>query len=87
VNAGVTLAAFILSFRPDCKGSYYVPESKPISEIAQRYGIAQSTMIRWCKLGRVRGAVMNPSTREWSVFPPCHLVDQRGVFKPWPDKK
>ena len=86
MNRGVSLAAFILSFRPDCKDAYYVPVATPAQAIAKKHGLDATTVKRWCRLGRVRGAVMNPATREWSVFPPCQLVNIYGVSLPWPDK-
>jgi phage antirepressor YoqD-like protein len=45
-----------------------------VRRYAARLGIHQTTLIRWCRRGRVLGASLPPLTHQWWIYPPAKIL-------------
>lgn len=52
------------------------PASGPVSvrAFAERIGLREATLIRWCRAGRIEGARRHPLTGKWWIHPPAKIV-------------
>ena len=41
---------------------------------AERFGLTERTVLRYCKLGRIFGAAKHPLTKKWWIYPPAKIL-------------
>ena len=41
---------------------------------AERSGLSEKAVVRYCKLGRIFGARKHPLTKKWWIYPPAKLL-------------
>ncbi len=59
--------------------SSHVAESPPrgavsVRAFAERLGLSEQTVLKYCKQGRIFGASKHPLTKKWWIYPPAKLL-------------
>jgi hypothetical protein len=43
-------------------------------QFADRLGLSEALVVKYCRRGRIFGARKHPLTRKWWIFPPAKLL-------------
>lgn len=45
-----------------------------VRSFAERLGLSEKCVLRYCKLGRIFGATKHPLTKKWWIYPPAKIL-------------
>ena len=45
-----------------------------LRRFAEKTGVSERLMTRWCRAGKVVGACKHPLTKKWTIYPPAKLA-------------
>ena len=45
-----------------------------LNALARRWGVSNTTLLKWVRAGRIDGARLHPLTRKWWIYPPAKLL-------------
>ncbi len=49
-------------------------EGISLRKFADKIGVTEATLRKWCRAGKVIGARLHPLTRKWVIYPPAKLA-------------